>query len=145
MKTLTAANSVLLLSVEDLFDTPVQLQGFAADDIYDIEGIQSTETSMGVDGLLSGGWIPAPIVQNISLQADSDSVDIFEDWYSASQAAREIYIANGSIFLPSVGKGYTMTRGFLTNFSPAPSGKKTLQSRKFTITWQSISAAAIAV
>ena len=142
-KTLTSANSVLLVAVAGLFDVPLQLQGFATDDIFDVDNVQSTETAMGVDGRLSAGWVPAPIVQNITLQADSASVTIFEQWYGAQQSIREAYVANGSIFLPSVQRSYVMTRGFLTGYSPVASGKKMLQPRKFSITWEAISGAGL--
>lgn len=137
-KTLTAANSVLLLTVAGLFDTPTPLQGFEVDDIYDIDNVAPAETKMGVDGKLSGGWVPVPIVQSITLQADSDSNSIIEDWYNAQQTAREIYVASGSIYLPAVQREYVMTRGFLTGYMPVPAGKKVLQARKFSITWESV-------
>lgn len=140
-KTLTAANSVIMLTVEGLFDTPVQLQGFAADDIFDTDQLESAETVMGVDGKLSAGWVPAAVKQNFTLQADSDSLPFFETWYSSQQAIRELYIARGSIYLPAVGRKYAMNRGFLTNHSATASAKKILQPRKFMITWEALSSA----
>lgn len=141
MKTLTAANSVILLSVQGLFNTPVQLQGYAADDVFDIEDLTTAETMMGVDGKLSAGWVPQPIVQNFTLQADSDSVTFFEQWYQAQQRVREVYAAAGSTSLPSVGRKYTMRKGILTKYAAAPNGKKVLQPRRFTVTWEAIAAA----
>ena len=55
MPSITSANAILTLAIPLLFPTPVQLQGFAADDVYDIPRIKSVETLMGVDGVLSGG------------------------------------------------------------------------------------------
>ena len=141
MKTLTAANSVILLSVQGLFNTPVQLQGYAADDVFDIEDLTTAETMMGVDGKLSAGWVPQPIVQSFSLQADSDSVAFFEQWYQAQQRVREVYAASGSTSLPAVGRKYSMRKGILTKYNAAPAGKKVLQPRRFTVTWEAISAA----
>ena len=142
-KTITSANAVLLLSIEGLFNAPLQLQGFAVDDVFDIDSVQSTETAMGVDGKMSAGFIPAPIVQNIMLMADSASVGIFEQWYLAQQSIREVYFANGSIVLPSVQRSYSLRRGVLTGYTPAPSAKKTLQPRKFTVTWESVTSAGV--
>lgn len=143
MKTLTAANSVLLLSVTGLFDIPVRIQGFAADNVFDTDDIQPTETAMGVDGKLSAGYVPVAVRQGYSVQADSDSIDIFERWYAAQQAAREVYFANGSTYLPSVAKKYAMVRGVLQGYSPMPVAQKVLQPRKFSILWESTTAAAI--
>ncbi len=137
-KSLTSANSILMLGVVGLFDTPVQIQGFAAEDIFDADAIDAAEFQMGVDGKLSGGWIPNPVNLGITVQADSDSVDFFERWYSAQQSVRELYWATGSIYLRAVGKKFTLTRGGLKNYKPLPDGKKILQPRKFTLTWQSV-------
>ena len=142
-RTLTAANSIITLTVAGLFDVPQQLQGFAADDIFDIDQVDSAEVVMGVDGKLSAGWIPKEIKQSFSLQADSASTDFFEGWYTAQQSARELYIAGAVIWLPATGRKYTMTRGFLTNYSASPNAKRILQPRKFMVTWQGLSSGRI--
>lgn len=142
-KTLTAANSVLLLSIADLFPIPQQLQGFAVEDVFDVDNIDSAETAMGVDGKLSAGWVPMAVKQGITIQADSDSIVIFENWYSAQQAARELYFATMSVYLPAVERKYALTKGVLSNYSPIATAKKILQPRKFTITWESISQGAL--
>lgn len=140
-RTITSANSILLLSIAGLYDIPQQLQGFAADDVFDTETLEPVETMMGVDGVLSGGWVPMPIKQNISLQADSESILVFENWYAAQQTARETLIASGSVQLPSVGRKYALTRGFLSSLLVTPSAKKVLQPRRFQITWGQITVA----
>lgn len=139
--TITSANSILLISIAGLYDIPQQLQGFAADDVFDTEAIEPAETMMGVDGRLSAGWVPTPIKQNISLQADSDSIRIFENWVTAQKTAREVYEATGQVQLPSVRRKYAMVRGFLTSIPPTPAAKKVLQPRRFQITWESITSA----
>lgn len=136
-KTLTAANSVILLTVPGLFDTPVQLQGYATDDVFDTDAIEPAETMMGVDGKLSAGWVPKEIKQSYTLQADSDSVQIFDVWYQAQQRVREILRCSGTVILPAVAQKMILSRGVLTSFQPA-TAKKVLQPRKFTITWESL-------
>lgn len=142
-KTLTAANSVILLSIAGLFDTPQQLQQFSADDVFDTENVESAEVVMGVDGFFSGGWVPMPIKQNITLQADSNSIDVFERWYSAQQSIRELYYAHATVYLPAVNRKYSFTKGILTSHNVTPSAKKILQPRKFTVTWEKVSAGLI--
>lgn len=138
MKSITSANSVLMLSVTGLYPIPQQLQGFAADDIFDLGDIAPAEAVMGVDGKLSAGFVHVPIQQGIMLQADSDSNDLFDAWFAAQQAAGEVYFANGIVRLPSVKRSYALTKGVLTGYKPAPDGKKVLQPRKFSITWQTL-------
>jgi hypothetical protein len=138
-KSLTAANCVLILKIGGLYDVPVQLQGFSADDVFDVDNIESAETVDGVDGKLSGGWIYKSVTQNITLQADSDSNDVFENWYNAQQGIRDLYYASGTIILPAVLRKFSMRKGILTSHAPSPSAKKILQPRKYTIRWEAFS------
>lgn len=139
--TLTSANAILTLAIPGLFDFPVQIQGFATDAISDTDGVQPSETMMGVDGNLSAGWIPVPIVQNYNLQGDSDSIDVFEQWYSTQQQIRELLPANGMMIVTAVSKKYTMTRGFLSGYIPTALLQKVIQPRRFSITWESVTPA----
>jgi hypothetical protein len=135
---LTAANAVLLLGVTNLYSVPQQIQGFAADDIYDIPQIRSTEVAMGVDGTLSGGFVFVPITQSITLQANSPSNAVFEAWWNAQQVAEDVYLGFGSITLTSLGEKFLQNRGFLTGYTPAPPARRILQPRRYEITWNSI-------
>lgn len=136
--TITAANSKLYIAVPGLFPIPQQIQGFAADDIYDFEDVDNVELMMGVDVHLAAGWIPKEVVQTITLMADSVSNAFFEAWYRAEQTAREKYPCSGTVTLPSIGTSYSQNRGFMSGYTPAPAGKKVLQPRKFKITWESV-------
>jgi hypothetical protein len=138
MATLTAANAVIMLAVSSLFDVPQQLQGFAADDVFTTDSTAPVETLMGVDGVLSGGWVATPKVQTISLQSDSLSNLIFEQWYNSQEQARETFIANANITLMAVNQTYVLLRGFLTGYPPMPDARRILQPRRYRITWGSI-------
>jgi hypothetical protein len=140
-RTLTAANSVITLSLPDLFSIPQQLSGFSADDVVSTDQVTMAETAAGIDGKLSGGYVYNPVVQTFVLQADSTSIDIMETIVAAMRTAQETYIFNGSILLPATGKSYSLTRGFLTSTSIVPGVKKILQPQSFTITWQSVTPA----
>ena len=137
-RTLTAANAVIMLGVVGLFDTPQQLQGFAADDVFDAEAVDSAETMIGVDGRLSAGFIFAITKMGFTLQADSASVDFFERWYLAQQSARELYYAFGTVYLRAVEKKFTLTKGVLRNYKPFPDAKKILQPRKFMLDFEAV-------
>lgn len=137
-KSLTAATAVYMLSIPDLFAAPVQLQGFSADEIFDTDPLVSAEAQMGVDGKLSGGFVYNAVVQNITLQADSDSNAIFQQWWAGQQQQQEAFIANAVILLRSVQTKWNLTKGFLTNYKPIPDAKKILQPRKFQITWERV-------
>lgn len=137
MTSITSANAVVMITIPGIFPAPVQLKGFAADDVYDTDSIESAETAMGVDGILSAGFVFVPVNQSYALQADSPSIAFFDAWWAAQQQTRDIYRANGLIMLRAVGKKWTMSRGVLTNYKPLPDAKKLLQPQKFKITWES--------
>ena len=137
-RTLTAANAILTIGVESLYPQGRRLQGFSADDITDIDALAIGEGSMGVDGRLSAGFVFNPVPQNITLQADSESNDMFETWAATERLRVEKFVAFGSILLPATGARYTLTRGFLMSTSVLPAVRKTLQARRYSITWERV-------
>jgi len=132
-----------MLSVANLFPVPVQIQGYAADDAFMAEEVETGETYMGVDGILSGGFTPYPIPLQIHLQADSVSNNFFDAWISAEAQAGEKYIAEATILIQGTGALYTFTRGFMRKSAVMPEAKKILQPRQFNIEFNSISLAPV--
>lgn len=143
MATITSANAEYSLAVSGLFPIPQTLHGYAADDAFTTQAIQSTEIVMGMDGHMSVGFVNNPVIQEITLMPDSPSNFVFQQWWSQQYAAKEALVANGSIALASVGQTYTMTRGALTSYMPIYDAKKVLQAAKYQITWESVVGAPI--
>jgi hypothetical protein len=133
---ITAANSIVIISCDAL--GMHRLQGFSADAITETDGVAPVETMQGIDGRLSAGWVPVPIVQNITLMADSDSNDYMDNLAGYQEQNRETVILTGSLVLPAIGKKYAMKRGFLTNYPKFPSVARVLQPRRFQITWERV-------
>lgn len=142
MASITAANATIMLAIAGLFDTPQQIQGFAADDVFSVEPTDVTETLRGVDGKLSGGFVYGDLPWSITLQADSASNAIFDAWVAGQITAQDVYTANAVVLLRSLNAKWTMTKGFLKKWPSMPDAKKLLQPRKFLIEWESISKAA---
>lgn len=143
MKTLTTANSAFSLQIAGLYPIPQNIQGYATDDSFAADDVEPTEVMMGVDGKLSGGFVPYPTKLTVMLQADSDSMAIFDNWLATQGSAKEAYVANAIISLQGTQEKYAFTRGFLTSASPMPSSKKVLQPRKFVITFESCTKAPV--
>lgn len=135
MGTITAADVVVTIQQATLFPAPRIIQGFATDDVFDVDAIQSVETQMGVDGILSGGFVFAPIIQNIALQADSESNDVFDTLWAQQQATKSTYPCSGLIVVPAVSKKYAFALGFLTTYKPLADAKRVLQPRRYGMTW----------
>jgi len=135
MATLTSANSVLMLTVPGLYDTPQQLQGYAADDIFSVGQVSSAETAMGLDGILSAGYIPQIKQMTITLQANSDSIAIMDQWVDSQEQLREVFPCSMTVLISSVGMSYQCVNGFLTAQTLLPDAKKILQPRTFTLSF----------
>jgi hypothetical protein len=142
MASITGATAIVTLSIPNLFPAPQQLQGFATDDVFTTNELASAEVMMGVDGVLSGGFVFVPVEQHYALQADSPSVFIFDTWWATQQQVQDLYYATGVTILKPVGKKWAMTKGILTRYKPTPDAKRLLQPQRFQITWQSITPAA---
>ena len=137
MAYLTSANSEFMLSINDLYPVPQKLQGYSSDDAFTTDSVAITETQVGVDGFVGHGLVFNPVKQTIVLQANSPSLKVFEDWYNAMQAAREVYECSAVILLPSVRKKYTLTEGTLAETTLILGAKKILEPARFTISWAS--------
>ena len=138
MASITSANSVFFLGVSSFYPIPQLLQGYSADDAFDTDSIEPAEVKMGVDGRMSAGFVFVPVKINISLQADSVSVVLFDAWYAAQKAQSDVYFAFGIVRFPSIQRSYTLTNGILTGYKPIPDAKKTLEPLKYAITFESI-------
>ena len=136
--TITSANSVVILSVQGLYDTPVPLQGYSTDKAWDTAAVVVTETQIGVDGRKTAGIVFNPVKQTFAFQADSPSVVIFEAIYAAQRALRDVLYIAAIIHLPSTGESYVCTKGTLEDYNSVASAGKVLNMREFSISWGSI-------
>jgi hypothetical protein len=135
---LTGSNSIITLTQAALFSTPVQLQGFAADEITDMEAAKILEHVMGVDGVLSFGFVWTERMQNITLQADSPSNAFFDQINSQQQAVQDVYPLAGTIILPGIGLKFTCVNGGLETYNPMPQVQKIVRPRKYRIVWNQV-------
>ena len=138
MGSITAANAVVTLTIPGVYSSPQQLQGFDVDDVFDIDAVDVAETKIGVDGIMSSGYIFFITPWTVALQADSPSISLFETWLATQKAAGILYPANGLVTLQATGQKYTMTNGVLKNMKQMTPAKKVLQPRQFKIDWQRI-------
>lgn len=141
--TITSANAVFTLNIPDVFPTPQLLEGYATDDGFDTEVVDTAEAKMGVDGIMSAGFTPFITKQTIHFQADSPSIQVIDDWLGAMESAQEVFFASASIVLPSVGRAYTFNKGALTKGKKLPDAKKLLEPVTYEISWESVSPANI--
>lgn len=123
---ITSANSILVMTVEDLYPAGVRLQQFAVDNAATMDQIQIAETRMGVDGHMAAGYTPAihPLV--IHLEASSPSYQIMVNLYQAERALRTPLDITMVATIPSIGQVYTWSVGTLKSGSPFHSVQRVL-------------------
>jgi hypothetical protein len=143
MSTITAANSIFMLSAVGLYNVPVQMQGYAADDAFASEEVEFMEKYMGVDGKMSAGFTPYIVPLDFNLQADSASILIMDAIIAAEKATREKIQLNATIILPSIGMVFAFSTGFLDKGPVGPTAGKVLKPRKYSLAFQDLSAAPV--
>jgi len=143
MALITAANSVFTLGARGLYDVPVHIQGYAADDAFTSDDVEFAEKYMGVDGFLSAGYTPYIVPLDFTLQADSPSNAIMDAIIAYEKTQREKLILDATIIIPSIGFVYSFTTGFLDRGPVLPSAGKVLKPRKYAIAFQDLSPAPV--
>lgn len=149
MSTITSANAKLAFTIRNssgaIIVGPFTVQGFATDDAFATEAVESAVAKMGVDGRMSAGFVPFLTPQTLMLQADSPSILLFDIWVSAQKALQDVLFADGALVIPGIQKAYTLVKGALTRHTPIPPGKRTLDSVSYEITWEDVQPAPITV
>lgn len=142
MASITGATAIVSIMIPGLFPAPQILAGYAADDVFTTNELESAEVMMGVDGVLSAGFVYVPVEQNFRLQADSPSTFLFDTWWATQQQIQDLFYAQGVTILKPIGKKWAMTKGVLRRYKPTPDVKRLMQPQPFGITWQTILPAA---
>ena len=127
-----------MLTVSNLYPAPVKIQGFAADDAFTTDAVTQTETVMGVDGNLSAGFVFNETPIRLVLMPDSTSYDVFENWRSAQNTAREVYLGSATISMPAVSRKYTIGKLILKSMPSFPPNRKTLQPIEIQMVAQNV-------
>lgn len=142
---ITSANAVLTISprLAGLIGSGgiFTVEGFASDSAFMAEAVDVAEARMGVDGKASFGYTPYLVKQNITLQADSPSIALFEAILGAQNTLRQPMILDAVLALPAISKAYSFTKGAMTRATPFPPGKKVLEPQDYELTWELVAAA----
>ena len=141
MASITSANSNFTISAAGLIPAPTKLDGYATDDAWDTEDIELAEVVIGVDGKKSAGYVNALVTMTLHFQADSDSIELFDEIIRQTKLQQETFRLDGQLIVPATSKVYECVNGTLTRGKVLPDGKKTLQARTFTIVWEAIEVA----
>jgi hypothetical protein len=136
-RTITSADSSFFLGSSD-YGLGIQLEGYAADAAFAMDNADTAETSLGVDGKLSAGWVPRSYMQTITLQADSPSASVLDLLIAAQDVARTVFRLTGTITMPGNKSTYSLLRGVIKNYTAMPGAQRVLQPRTYVIEWERI-------
>jgi len=129
-RTITAANSVVLFSTENYFSSPIQLQGYQADNAFGFGDATNGETRIGVDGLQSGGWLSHEVAFTVFLEANSASRIQMEQFRAYCNAQKETERVTFDITMPSTGQRVNAS-GFMVSHSGGTSAQKLLAGTQY--------------
>lgn len=132
LENITSANASLVLVVEEIIPSGVQLQHFSTDQSFSPSEVTVVEDRMGVDGHLAAGWIPAVKTVQISLEANSPSLPMMDMLARAMESNRKIYDCTLVATIPALRKTYTWSHGVLKSGTLASAGKKVLDPTQWT-------------
>ncbi len=138
---ITSADATIMLTVAGLYDTPVEITNFLAEDIFKMAMARHAEVTMGADGKKTQGFVFTTRSQTFGLLADSPSCDIVDQWNDYEERGIVTLRADMQITLPAVGKVWTCSNGTLTEFNQMPDAGKLLGGRHFTIEWERVAGA----
>ncbi len=134
---ITDADAIIILTVDNLYSSGVQLQGFSTDTAWTAGDATIAEARMGVDGKLSAGYTPAPRTITISLEASSPSLEVMRNIISTSQMTKGVFTCAMQVTIPAQGKEYTLSNGVLQTGHDISDGKKVLDPSSFTFIFES--------
>ncbi len=138
MTTITSANAVLSLVAAGVFPAPVQIQGFDVDKAWNTEAPDTVEPRIGVDGIMTAGYIFNVVPMTITLMADSASNTFFAAVAQFMKTQREVLYLTGTLAIAATGENFVMNKGVLIAPNQMPSGERVLAARDYKLVWQSI-------
>lgn len=123
----TSANAQLVLVVDELFPSGIQLQQFSADGVFSSDSIDMTETRRSVDGIMVAGVIKNISSVSVTLEASSPSVADLEYLRDCMEANNKPYECTLTCFIPSLNVTRTFVRGVLKSAPPISAAQRTMQ------------------
>lgn len=123
----TSANAQLVLTVDELFPSGIELQQFSADGIFTSDSIEMAETRRSVDGIMVAGVIKNISSVTLTLEASSPSVGDLVYIRDSMEANNKPYECTLTCFIPSLGVTRTFVRGVLKSAPPISAAQRTMQ------------------
>lgn len=135
---ITSANTSLVLTVEELYPSGIELHQFSTDQMFTQGDVQLVEDRMGVDGYLVAGFVSNVKEVTIMLEASSDSYDALAEVARAMEANKKIYLCTLVARAPSLGKTFTWSKGVLYSGTVVPAAQRVYGPTTWVFHFESI-------
>ncbi|EPY6812455.1 phage tail fiber protein [Klebsiella quasipneumoniae] len=135
---LTSADCTIILTVTNLYTSGFNLEQFEAQNIFEMGDTEIAETIRTADNKLTGGYVNGDLPWTFHILPDSPSRNYIDTWFQTQRTAKALFRCNGTIYLPSLGKKYTMTNGIFKSWKAIPSAGRILQPMAGLIEWENI-------
>jgi hypothetical protein len=137
---ITAANASMYLTSSVSFPAPQKVEQWATDEAFAATAVKLAEIYMGVDGKKSSGYTPYLVPLKLSLQADSDSMSIFDTLIGTQAALRVDEVIDITLTIPAIAMQFVFTNGTMETVQILPDAGKVLKKRDFELKFESFAA-----
>lgn len=140
---ITSANAKVILTVENLYPSGIELQGFSTDNSFAQDDVTLAEVHMGVDGKLTAGYTPNPTVITITLDAGSESYNQLCTIHDTCKLNMSVLKCDMQITVPALKKEFHFKNGAMTQGHPIPNGERVLGNTTWQFTFESFTESTI--
>jgi hypothetical protein len=140
---ITSANASITLTIPGVYSSGVLLQNFAVNDILEPDPTTLTESRVGADGEVVGGYVFNLTKFRMMFQANSDSIPVFYAWKAAQDAQTDVIAGSMKIIAPALGLDVDLEDVYCETLPFMPPLKKVAEELTVTMTanpnWQTTS------
>ena len=125
---ITSADAVVIMRVETIYPTGVELTGFATDSMWDVAQQVMAEVKQGADGQTYAGWIPQLKEITFHLESPSPARGYLQNVAATQEKNKTVYATELEITLPALKERFKLYSGALQAGQPIPTAAATLQA-----------------
>lgn len=140
---ITSANSTLVITVSALAIASVAMEGYAVDNAWALDEVETAVAQVGVDAKMTAGWVPRLNPLTLSFAPNSPSIAVLSSIINSQDTMQTIYTLQGVLTCPSINKAWTLSNGVLTRGKVIPDGARILGAQSFQLTFESVRPAVI--
>ncbi|MDR3049427.1 MAG: hypothetical protein LBV16_06310 [Elusimicrobiota bacterium] len=126
-KNITAANSSVSMS------SPLGLtkwEGYSADATFTTENVTFVETKIGVDGIMSAGYVPTIKTLTATFEASSDTIPKLDALIALCESSKTPVAVVLTFIIPAVSRKF-IVNAVLTGGNPLFNATKTLEAKEY--------------